>query len=624
MATTANYGFSQDGENFAQCGNDGKLKIWDTGTSRLKQEYVSNFHLSSPCCVLTWLHVSSRATNTSPVPWKKRRRKSISEEPSQKNIIAMGSTSGKVTLYDTTTSSVTAQLDGHSGTVTALTWSENAGLFSAADDHHIIQWSIQEHGMKSRWKYGKGKTTSLVVTDDGKSLLSGERVVKWWNLDTKHLIKTFIGHAHQVTSLCTIKTSGDNYVISGASSDGYLNVWALDEQRNERTPVASLAIQDDPISVSANVLENSQVMVLVVTRSGQAHLFQYQLNGRSKPLKPSLNIAVASDVSQKDSVQQISILNGRLTDDQKLLLVYGTYINPVFEKVIPDFSDKVQCLVRSEFRKGKDRKEEISKVKSVIIEENNVEYLTPGIMETTPKRIKNTSGSGSQLLLKDRLENLSLNAESDDTGKTISKGSNRVQLLIQGLNSKDKTILNNVFLTKNESIIRNTIAKLPIQAIGPLVKELTLLLQGKTFTSKIAVRWLEALLTAHAGYFLAQADLVDVFGPILSLIDAKLALLTELSKLKGRVSLVTGQISQTVNEQDKDIADTCLVYQDSESSDEDAALEVEDLESESDESWEEMSNLEEQEGQEDQQENNDEEFEVRSVNSSNTDDESMS
>ncbi|XP_029035150.1 WD repeat-containing protein 43 [Osmia bicornis bicornis] len=621
MATTANYAFSPDGEYFAHCGNDGKLKIWDTGTGRLKQEYVSNFHLSSPCCVLTWLYVNSRSTNTSPLPWKKRRRKSVAEEPSQKSMVAMGSTNGKVTLYDTTTSSVTSQLDGHSSTVTAVTWSENVGLFTAGDDHHIIHWNLQENGVKCKWKSGKGKTTSLTVSEDGKGLLSGERVVKWWDLSTKQVIKIFTGHANQVTCLCAVKIPlGSNYVISGAYGDGCLSVWALDEQRNDRAAVASLALQDDAISVSVNVSESSQVVVLVVTRSGQAHIFQYQPNGRTKPLKPSLNIAVASDISQKDSIQQIPILDAKLTEDQKLLLSYGTHINPVFEKVTPDFSNKVQCLVRSDSKKNKDRKEEITKIKPTVIE-GNVEYLAPGIVETTTKRTK--SSSGSQLLLKDRLENLSLGTESSPTGKITSTGSSRAQLLLQGLNSKDKTILSNVFLIKNESIIRNTITKLPIQAIGPLLKELTILLQGKTYTSKIAVRWLETLLMVHASHFLSQADLVDLFGPILNLIDAKLALLTELSKLKGRVSLVTGQIAQIVEEQDKDITENCLMYQDSDTSDEDDAVEDEDLESESDENWEEMSNQEDQENQDDQEEQNENE-DVKSTNSDSDEEKSMS
>lgn len=133
-------------------------------------------------------------------------------------------------LYDTATSSVITQLDGHSGTITAVTWSENAGLFSAADDHYLIHWNIKESGVKCKWKSGKRKTTSLAITEDGKSLLSGEKVVKWWDLSTKELIRIFPGHANQVTCLYSVNmASGNNYVISGAHGDGCLSVWALDK-----------------------------------------------------------------------------------------------------------------------------------------------------------------------------------------------------------------------------------------------------------------------------------------------------------------------------------------------------------------------------------------------------------
>lgn len=89
--------------------------------------------------------------------------------------------------------------------------------------------------------------------------------------------------------------------------------------------------------------------------------------------------------------------------------------------------------------------------------------------------------TGSQLLLKDRLENLSLNVDASTPGKSPSKGANMTQLLMQALNSKDKTILQTVLFTKNETVIRNTIAKLPVSAITPLLKELTVMLQGKTY-----------------------------------------------------------------------------------------------------------------------------------------------
>lgn len=146
--------------------------------------------------------------------------------------------------------------------------------------------------------------------------------------------------------------------------------------------MATLSMQDEATSVSTILVEESQqVVVLATTRSGQAQLFKYQPNGHTKPLKPSLNIAVAADVNQKETVQQIPILAGHLTEDEKVLMAYGSYLNLTFEKVTPDFSDKVQCLVRSEkldTKKLKERKDEIiSKVKPTSIEED-VKYLAPG------------------------------------------------------------------------------------------------------------------------------------------------------------------------------------------------------------------------------------------------------
>lgn len=95
---------------------------------------------------------------------------------------------------------------------------------------------------------------------------------------------------------------------------------------------------------------------------------------------------------------------------------------------------------------------------------------------------RHRTSSGSQLLLKDRLENLSLNTDATTSGGIPTKAANMTQLLIQGLNSKDKTILSTVLFTRNENLIRSTIAKLPLQAITPLLKELIVMLQGKTYT----------------------------------------------------------------------------------------------------------------------------------------------
>ena len=59
--------FSQDGQYYAHCGNDGKLKIWETASGRLRQEYTPNRHLSSPCSVIEWISASQQSAGNASV-----------------------------------------------------------------------------------------------------------------------------------------------------------------------------------------------------------------------------------------------------------------------------------------------------------------------------------------------------------------------------------------------------------------------------------------------------------------------------------------------------------------------------------------------------------------------------
>lgn len=320
-------------------------------------------------------------------------------------------------------------------------------------------------------------------------------------------------------------------------------------------------MQDDPVSLSIRVTESAQIGVLVANKSGQTHLYAYQPNGRSsKPLKPLVTVMIAAESGLKETIQQIPIQAAHLTEDNKMLLAYGSLVTLTFEKITPDFSDKIQALIRSDTKWTKEKKDEALLKVKVVETEGNVEYLAPGTANAPVKRSKST---GSQLPLKERLENLSLNAETNSTGRTTSKGGNMAQLLMQGLNSKDRTILMTVLYNKDETVIKNTISKLPVQAITSLLKELTTMLQGKTYPSKIAITWLKTLVITHAAHFLSLPDVVQALSPILGLIDAKLMTLTELARLRGRVALVTGQITDLSDKQNENMTDDCLlVYQD--------------------------------------------------------------
>lgn len=66
----------------------------------------------------------------------------------------------------------------------------------------------------------------MQVSANGKSLLTASRDIKWWNVETRSLIRTFTGHASPVFSLTVVSLpSGDLYCVSAAQNDRLLNTW---------------------------------------------------------------------------------------------------------------------------------------------------------------------------------------------------------------------------------------------------------------------------------------------------------------------------------------------------------------------------------------------------------------
>lgn len=204
--------------------------------------------------------------------------------------------------------------------------------------------------------------------------------------------------------------------------------------------------------------------------------------------------------------------------------------------------------------------------------------------------MKRSKGKHSEIPLEERLDNLALaSTASSDTPKK----DNMAQLLIQGLQSKDKAILQNVLFRTEENIINSTVKNLPIQALVPLLRELTAFLHNKTYTSKAAVRWLSSLLRNHSGIILSNPEVANIFDPLLSSIEARVSVLPSLIRLKGRLNLVTEQIGSNMDEDAEDVNQQPLIsYQEQESSEEEEIDLMSDG-SESDDNWDEFSNMDE-------------------------------
>lgn len=522
------------------------------------------------------------------------------------DLLAMGTAAGTVLIYSTAKGALHCTLDGaHSGGVNCVQWHpEESLLYSGSDDTNIVEWDLQTGKTRSKWKADRAAVTSLCVSPDGKLLLSAGHIIKMWDLDTKEVYRKFTGHSTAVTTLrfATTRPPDSNglYFLSGAAHDRLLSVWQVREDGKDKNSVVSFTLTDEPQHIDL-VTSNSKeeaVRLAVVCKDGQLHLFEHFLNGPcKKPLSPSCTVQMSDT---KESPMPIPLLAAVLgADTPTVMLAYGSHLQPVMEKVEINTAERHVCLTRDvQTTLSLSMETTVSKVKTPIVNAKS-KVLVPGLpghkaplkgtSQGSEKRKKDTDNK--EMSIAERLGEIDLSTVAE---KGASKGTASLQtdnfavLLVQGLESNDTSILNKVFQTRKEMVIKKTVARLPLSAVLPLVEELTKRLQGHPFTAVLMVRWLKAVLMHHTSYLASLPDLVTQLGVLYHMIESRVKMFHKLTKLQGKLYLLMTQMATSDSSNVvSDVDHTAkLVYED-ESSDEDEASGDEGLPDEDSDHWEE-------------------------------------
>ncbi|XP_070698664.1 WD repeat-containing protein 43 isoform X1 [Pempheris klunzingeri] len=619
----------------ALCAQDGRLRIWNTDSKTLHREYVPSAHLSATCICIAW----GPCRTVKEGPQRKKRKSEAGQVEEKADLLAMGTAAGSVLIYSTVKGALHCTLDGgHSGGVNCVQWHpEDSLLYSGSDDTNIVEWDLQTGKTRSKWKADRAAVTSLCVSPDGKLLLSAGQIIKMWDLDTKEIYRKFTGHSTAVTTLRFATTrppdSNSLYFLSGAAHDRLLSVWQVREDGKDKNSVVSFTLTDEPqhIDLVASNSKEEAVRMAVVCKDGQLHLFEHFLNGPcKKPFSPSCTVQMSDT---KDSPMPIPLLAAALgADTRTVVLAYGNHLQPVMEKVEINTAERHVCLTRDvQTSLSLSMESTVSKVKTPIVNAKS-KVLVPGLpghqapvrgtVQGSEKRKKDTETK--QMSIAERLGEIDLSTVS--TGKGAPKGTASLQtdnfavLLVQGLESRDANILNKVFQTRKDMVIKKTVARIPLPAVLPLVEELTKRLQGHPFTAVLMVRWLKAVLMHHTSYLASLPDLVTQLGVLYHMIESRVKMFHKLTKLHGKLYLLTTQVAtsdsnKTVTDVDRTAK---LVYED-ESSDEDEASDDEGLRDEDSDNWEEEEAMDEatEEGKEEQADEEEEDPDSRTDSKAN-------
>uniref|UniRef100_A0A3B4V4F6 WD repeat domain 43 n=1 Tax=Seriola dumerili TaxID=41447 RepID=A0A3B4V4F6_SERDU len=541
----------------ALCAQDGRLRIWNTDSKTLHQEYVPSAHLSATCTCIAW----GPCRTVKEGPRRKKRKSEVDQVEEKADLLAMGTAAGTVLIYSTAKGALHCTLDGgHSGGVNCVQWHpDDSLLYSGSDDTNIIEWDLQTGKMRSKWKADRAAVTSLCVSHDGKLLLSAGQIIKMWDLDTKEVYRKFTGHSTAVTTLrfATTRPPDSNglYFLSGAAHDRLLSVWQVREDGKDKNSVVSFTLTDEPQHIDL-VTSNSKeeaVRLAVVCKDGQLHLFEHFLNGPcKKPLSPLCTVQISDT---KDSPVPIPLLAAALrADTRTVLLAYGNHLQPVMERVEINTAERHVCLTRDvQTSLSLSMETTVSKVKTPIVNAKS-RVLVPGLpghqapvkgtSQGSEKRKKDTDTK--EMSIAERLGEIDLSTVSTEKGAPKGTASlqtdNFAVLLVQGLESNDANILNKVFQTRKEMVIKKTVARLPLSAVLPLVEEVSHVPFVPSYRAVLMVRWLKAVLMHHTSYLASLPDLVTQLGVLYHMIESRVKMFHKLTKLHGKLYLLMTQV----------------------------------------------------------------------------------
>lgn len=508
-------GFSESGRYYAEIGANGKANVWDANAGDLRHTYSPSGNSSAAVTSIKW----------------------IQTVPDGADVLCVGTQRGRVEFFDAASGRAVSKVNAQSRSVKAMCRSGQM-LYVAADDGHVARFDLATNRLDAKRKLG-GKTTAVAVLPDGR-VLTASREIRLWNFPSGELVHKFTGHKNEVRSMHVV--DADKCYLLTSARDRFVNIWSLNDLRPD--PLASLVADDNITSVCVHNNRNS-ITVTVTTESGTLHAYEHVLNGCvAHPLKPQRTLQIAADCTKDEEAIQMPILCTKIYDS-RVYAVYGTRPFLVFENI------NIQNLNKSAFLARQDPRKSKSALASHVVNPN----ITDG--KCIEPKIRS-----SNLPLETRLQNLS--EEIETTVQT--KGESIVHLLIQGLRSNDKNLLESALFVKDERTIDNTVSRLPLQSIVMLVRKLICLCQERTIISSISVRWLTAVLRIHASLLLANPDILETFLPLENILSTRLNNFQQLGLLEFKLKALVDRLNFNKRDENEE-QDALLVFNDSDDED---------------------------------------------------------
>lgn len=597
--------FTVNGDFFALLSVDGRLRIWDTSSGKLVQEFSPALHVESSCTCLCWTRGISDKNKKEP---RRKKRKVVKTETNDSIAhkpypsLLLGTKSGTLRSYDPVAGDIGGKFDdGHLKSVNNVLYHKDTDTsYSCSDDKYIIEWSYDSHEAISKWKADKVSVKRICLGPSGTTLLSAGQSIKLWNLETKELLQRFHGHTSPVSLLQfspfqMSRNKSDTYddgyyFLSGSTEDSIINAWHINIKNPEKTAIASYMLSDVPSFMDSLLIttDNQPLKLCVGCRDGRIHFFSNTMNGKTKrPLESSKTLDLLQREGERSNTTTVPFLKARLYDENGmvLLLVSGTSLKPMFKRFVYSKLEETTRIIQ-ELTQNMLLKDVISDSDNAVeIADQKAKTKVIGNTNFTPIPLKNRarptldlnaneqdrSNTTSEENIVSMEERLKVAGHGDmlvpkiKPSKSIPNASSFAQMLVQGLHSGDNTLINEIlFKSCKDNILRNTVKRIPNNLVGLLLSEVVDKLQRNPARSKVLSSWLRVIMAVHLTYLMTNENLSGTLGSLYNILKMQQDIHPQLINLNGKIDLLLSHASSNkrISSEDDESTNATVVFND--------------------------------------------------------------
>ncbi|XP_022704500.1 uncharacterized protein LOC111269299 [Varroa jacobsoni] len=483
----------------AQVWDSGRVVIYDNVTGMVLGEYVPESHLQCAANCVRW---------------------------EGNNLLILGGHDGTVIIFDALETKVKAYLKKvHAGAVeNLLVISER--VLSCGQDGAIHEYQLIQQ-IRLQWEQASESRPlySLAAVNGGSRLLAASiSQLRMFDVDKRTLLKTVT--TQHVSPIRFLLTTEDSKVLSCA--DRHLVIWSK-KLRCKSTLVIS------PSEVIS--LQSSDKWLCAVCSAGECVVWTRNPEGGDNSeheWKRKITIQVATTDATPVQIHEARVINCQL------LLVYGPSGRPRIE-IVP-LPVRNHVLIRDVTSKPIPTSTDFAGVPVT-----HYKPSAPKIIGPLNERAQNTAKSApnyedrDEVPLEERLldggSDSGKGEELDDQPLLNPRTDNMVHLLLQGLQSSDRTMLNAVIFRHDLEVVNNTVKKLPVDAIQLFIKELENRLHCRPGFVAPALRWTRFLLLHHSSYLESCPQLLQ---PLLYVLRSRLTCTDRVVEIKSTLnSLLT-------------------------------------------------------------------------------------